>query len=215
MGDTVRGIIAELYDRLLLRDLFGKIVPGGIALVGAIALVGRNALPTPHSLLESANGLPLAAWLGILGLCWTLAFALQWLGERARLLRNIPKTYDRPRFYQKMAQFDEQATSRLPRQLLHAERLLVIKEACGNGGIAILFVTILAFSLRAIRCLQSGTCGVGWQTNWYPDVPVLVLALIAGVSLICMHREHVERHKDLIEAALVAGPASTPTNKGS
>jgi hypothetical protein len=42
-----------------------------------------------------------------------------------------------------------------------------------------------------------------------------VLALIAGVSLICMHREHVERHKDLIEAALVAGPASTPTNKGS
>lgn len=216
MGDTVRAIIAELYDRLLLRDLFGKIVPGGIALVAAIVLLRRDALPNLDSLPKSASELPLAAWLGILGLCWTLAFALQGLGESARLLRNIPRTYDQPGFYKKMARFDELATSRRrARQLLHAERLLVIKEACGNGGIAILFVTILAWSLRTIRCLQSGTCWVGWKTDWYPDVPVFVLALIAGVSLICMHRKQVERHKDLIEAALVAGPASTPTNKGS
>ena len=213
--DTVRALIADLYDRLLLRDVFGKIVPGGVVLAGIVyTVLGKDVFAT------AVTGRRVVEWVGVLGFCWTLAFALQWLGEVTRLLRNVPKGYDRPAFYERMARFSELTAPRLPHQGMHAERLLVIKETCGNSGVALLVVTIVALIVRAIRTWrEDGAFWVGFKAGWDPDAFVFALTVIAGISLVFMHHQHVERHKELIDRTiryLETPPAtSTPSPCGT
>ena len=185
-------LFSAFYQRLVLRDLFGKIVPGAIFLAFTVVAFWPSQL-----VVARVSSLNLVLTLLGLGLAWLVAFVLQALGESVHILRNSPKGQTRADFYRQMARFDGGATDL---QRMHAERLLVIKEACGNGGMALLLGVLVNLIVTGTRCTFSSTpCADGFAFPW---LPVAVLSVVSGVLLARWHREHVERHRDFIERFL-------------
>ncbi|MBI5118763.1 hypothetical protein HZA56_20020 [Candidatus Poribacteria bacterium] len=202
----LRELFNALYDKLLLRDVFGKVVPGGALIVCVLAsLFGVDTLV--HVLDKMTSVL----WLEAVGSSWIVGFALQYLGETCCLLKTHPsgkkksetrgifckKTYPsgeekpetRPTFYEKWAQFHQIAT---PHERLHAERLNVIKEACGNAAISIVCgVSITLFGVR-----------VRGAFSWYPLVPVSAVSLGLAFALWRMHVSHVERYGEFVKGTI-------------
>ncbi len=72
---------------------------------------------------------------------------------------------------------------------VHAERLVVIKEACGNAAVTIasgLAVVLFGAWLRG-------------KDSWYPLLPVSVVSLALAFSLWRMHVIHVDRYGRFVE----------------
>jgi hypothetical protein len=159
-----RNILMELtslfdafYNKLVLRDSFGKIVPGFILIISVIIASDVGAV---NAIVSKMN---LMSWILAAELGWLIGFALQYIGELGwALMRhpqlNIPDLYPedmdrntaRRKFHEKWAKFQRVAT---PNDRIHAERLNVIREACGNASISLgLSCGVLAVSFwSAIR----------------------------------------------------------------
>lgn len=204
-GSTLdlQALLSSFYERLILRDLFGKIVPGSILLSWtALAFISYDSLTT------NLSNLNLFLMLLLLGFAWLAAFALQAMGEGLRLLTNVPEDESREEFFKRMAAF---AAKVGPTERMHAERLLVIEEAWGNGGMALLagvaangFVKITSF-LR-----PAGSEPASFEALFpYPWVPIAVLSVVAGLFLLNWHHEHVQRHKEYVDRNLGLTATST------
>jgi hypothetical protein len=155
-----QSLLAGLYDHLLLRDVMAKVVPG--VLVIATWMLGGDPLEAwPRRVPDwSAQ-----AWVAVMILGWSLGFAVQSAGLRTgAVLFRFRKT--RPyRFVTKTAGgevFDcvdvrtvgTEADWNANDEKLHVacrrseslkdarqrERLVVVKEACGNTATAMLVV---------------------------------------------------------------------------
>ncbi len=193
----VSGIFDSLYSRLILRDLLAKILPGTILL----ATVAYAALPTEtfRTLLDP----PLWLALSTLGSGWLTAFAVQGLGERSGFIKNDPSGFKRKDTYKLMVEFDRRATSS---QQMQAERLLVIKEACGNGSLALLLSALLTIVLWPLRVLAYKASLAGMlRMVWWPFVPLLILYLVAACSLRYMHLLHRDHFRTYMEAVIGSG----------
>ncbi len=181
----VKGVFDSFYDKLILRDLVGKVVPGSLFLLAVLfAAFGVSVI---DSILSKMT---FALWIFVGGLCWLVGFALQYMGEALKLLRQNPhgkskKSETRETFYPHWAYFQKSATTY---ERLHAERLNVIKEACGNAAISII----------------AGVAFVGFRLWWrgeflsVPEMPLLALALVLAFCFWRMHIIHVERYGELI-----------------
>ena len=74
-----------LYFQFILRDLFGKIVPGfALLLVVALSL-------TPSKALAAFNELSAGMWIVLLSASWTIGQALQAFGESRGWIFDRPK----------------------------------------------------------------------------------------------------------------------------
>lgn len=184
----VRGLFDALYDKMVLRDVFGKVVPG-LALIAAV-LASLLGLDVIDSLLTKMTTV---LWVFVIGFSWLVGFALQNLGEVCRVLRTHPYGPDRQEtrdtFHTKWAEFHEVATSI---EHVHAERLNIIKEACGNAAVSI--VCGLASALFAV--FVRGT------DSWYPLVPFVLLGFALALLLWRMHVIHVERYGTFVRNTL-------------
>jgi len=203
MSDTA---FDAFYEKLVLRDFFGKIIPGLFVLVAAV---------TPHiESLEAWADLSLWSWLYLAGAGWILGFAAQWMGELTSIVRCYPRALEFRDWFMILAEDDQlrnlsgdrswgrrspEAGDRnwrkLDRDFKHVatslqrqgcERYAVIKEACGNGCVCLLLATIMWFANSLIEkkseFLQVGTT---WST--------VGLSLILALALWRMHRIHVDR----------------------
>lgn len=125
-----------LYRRFVLRDWFGKIVPGWIAL-SALARI-FDTFPGKQILLGENDAVRFAIGAGV---AWLFAFGMQQVGEWTHYLH-----YWTPQFkqfatrYQARITFLEVSTPDEKQQL---ERLLVIKESTGLASMALLMVAAL------------------------------------------------------------------------
>ncbi|RJP33385.1 MAG: hypothetical protein C4547_12430 [Phycisphaerales bacterium] len=195
-----------LYTELILRDLFGKIVPKAIALGALLQLFGAQ-LPTQAASLDSWPGFLFAGLAA--GASWLTGFALQGLGEWVGLIRYFPSALDRVGWktiaekpltdetlagatmqedvthtreerYQEFLD-DWRKTEKKPGQVQQGERFVVIKEACGNGFIAL----SLAIPLFVVSRLA----------NAATVKQVVGLAVVVGITLCLreMHFIHVKR----------------------
>jgi hypothetical protein len=168
----------SIYDKLVLRDLVGKVVPGSILILSAGVSVYS---PTEfNELLESVHWSLLVVGGGA---AWLMGFALQYAGEICRLLRTHPggRTSSRTEFFESWSKFQVTATAH---EKIHAERLNVIKEACGNGAVALLVGTFMVTVGHIVR----GAYEV------IPMCMLLTMAVLAGLALWRMHIIHVERY---------------------
>jgi hypothetical protein len=176
-------IVDSIYDKLVLRDLIGKVVPGSVSMLSvAIGLYGPDDV---NRLLSELHWSLLVIGAGV---AWLMGFALQFTGETLGLLKTHPGPSRRD-FFSKWAEFHATATDH---QKIHAERLNVIKEACGNGSVAFIGGSVIIAVAQSIR-------GV------YKVVPMcilLTLAVFVGVALWRMHITHVERYGDLVANTL-------------
>lgn len=180
-------LLDALYTRFLLLDLFAKVVPGAFAITSTAAV-----LSSWQKVSETVERMPWWALILWAGAAWTVAFALQFFGETIHALRDLPTSKTRDDWYGTLKKFNSQADDRQRQQ---ADRLLVIKEACGNGSVALGLYVLLSL----IRVFWYGLSRNAW--NW-SSAPELTIAAAASLVLALMHREHVKRHQLYVEAVL-------------
>ena len=192
------------YSHFILRDFFGKIAPGTIFL-SALALWFKS----PTDLLEISKGIPLVLWLLFLAIAWLAGFAVQSFGEYEFRALGPLILYD-PRFPEKAdygADFhvdyrDLLRTGEYPQDDRQIERFVVIKEACGNGYVAILLsIGVLALKVGHNIALNFGVGLLDHELVATAQVIVFLLPIM--VLLRRMHYEHVWRQYEYSQKFLV------------
>jgi len=180
----LENMLTAVYLRFVLRDVFGKMVPGAVLLLAVSFSIaeGNGSAPLWH---ESS----VVGWALFLGIAWILGFALQASGEWLGLLRNEPKNLTRQAFYEQLIEF-HRLTRDDRSEAMQGERLLVIKEACGNGAMALAAAEMLWIA-RAL--------GAGAEIASRATGLIVGISLAGGVvALWWMHHEHVKRHNDYV-----------------
>jgi multisubunit Na+/H+ antiporter MnhB subunit len=202
--DDLRSLFDAFYDRLVLRDFFGKVVPGMVLLSTVCASVARiNATSTEFSnLVNNLVKLSFLVWVVIFGAAWLIAFAIQAFGEwvswsncRKHLIEYFPRNVfpSDESYFRFSREFQKKAK---PDDRIQAERLVVIMEACGNGYLS-LMISVLFVILYSLWGLYFGS--VTWQllVHGFKILgPLLLLAVFLLFCLWKMHRIHIKRLYD-------------------
>ncbi len=202
------GLFEAFYANFVLRDLFGKIVPGFVALAGTAVVMGK----TPKEMVDFAKDVPALLWLIAFGLAWLAGFAVQNLGEWFGLIRYYPgKTFGSgttadEKFYRYRMILRSVDTEFTRAQAQSVERLVVIREACGNGAVAL----GLLFIMQAVRVvLRARDTGLLWGSI-SERLPVLVPTLLCAILLLDMHRKHRGREHRYYTTAVTAAEIPVP-----
>jgi hypothetical protein len=221
-------VLNLLYERLLLRDLFAKVLPGWIVLLALGIALSRFPCDA-NSIIELVSKFTLGTWVVAIGLGWIAGFGVQSLGELLGLIlyypraglrhewlyrlvapremwpwrvdqvrrldgdelrRRVAHSHFRNDFesYQCWIPIRRSEKDQIERQ--HAERLVVIMEACGNSYVALLIVVCLIIVSQVT---------VGCRTELL--LAALGMTAFAGV-LGRMHFVHVRRRQEVAAASL-------------
>lgn len=140
--NAAEALIKYLYQGFLLRDVFGKIVPGALVLLGVATTVSDETVVGVIGDFSSQHGALVAL---ALGLAWPLGFVAQalrllteWILMRIHLIADVDwvqVVVDRAGAFG-----DEDGGGRGSQEL---ERMAVIKEATGNFAFAALFLGLV------------------------------------------------------------------------
>ena len=184
MRDEARELIDAFYERLILRDIISKVVPGGALLLAAIV-----ELHGPTATMRFFTEMGVFLWLFQIGVSWIAGFSFQALGEISRYLRSSPAGESRQEFFKTWMLFGEKAS---PRMLQQAERLNIVREASGNASVGLLI--FLIFFIQ--NSWQSGFGNLG------RTVIVAAVLIIASVALNIAHRTYVKEHAQFLNLTL-------------
>ena len=166
----------SLYSRFILRDLFGKIVPGSILLFTILRSLGW--FPSGSLALD----LPFAGWLLFYGVAWAVGIAAQSVGEITRLLKFYGGGPGELHWHRQV----EAELHATPRQIEMLERNIVLKEASGNVCTATLLSLVWSATLDYVR--RDVSMAQVLSDNWAP----WCLALLLAIVLWRMHRHMVD-----------------------
>ena len=188
--ETVSRLVEALYTQFLLVDVFGKIIPGFIVLYSAVM-----SFWSPCPALERVDQLGSWGWPVVFGLSWVLGLGLQSIGQWVRLAHEFP---DLGAWYEQRARFERVARETEVQQV---SRLLVIREASGNGCTALVASLLILVSSNP------------WQVpSWFQEDPwthtvLIIVAIAIAWHLYRMAREHTRRSEEYVSAILrVAQP---------
>lgn len=185
MANELKTIVEALYNNFLLRDLFAKIVPGGIVLASVLY---NN--PFGDGLVTLADRIGWAAILVVAGLAWLVGFAVQEIGEIMLIIRHHPQRYNPSDYrYRRRIAFRRVASESEVQQV---ERYAVIKEAAGNSATAI-FLTV---GIIAVRSLLPSANFVASAL-----LPGFLLTILAFALLRANH-SHANKQYDFIDNVL-------------
>lgn len=184
------GLFDALYSKLLLRDFFGKVVPGTI-LILSVSIV----LFSPDKVGEFIKNVSFYSAILLIGFAWIVAFSIQALGEVTHLIRY--HTYNSNReYYTRRYKFRNQTNPEEHQQL---ERLVVIKEACGNGYVALgLSAILISVNFLIIEGCEKA---INYVKLYWPTIVFFVLIII---FLAVMHFIHVMRQDEYMNTILDA-----------
>jgi hypothetical protein len=185
----VNNVIDSLYSKLLLRDFFGKIVPGTIVIL--TVAVSLSSLSIIKDFLVDAG---FALWLLLIGASWIVAFSVQSLGEFCTLIRYHRKDLSDSEYYKLRHRFNSLVDDRERMQL---ERIVVIKEACGNGCVALLLSVLIL-----LVDVWVDSPSILDAVNRVNDTHVLLFVVGVIVFLGRMHFVHVTRAETYMRAIL-------------
>ena len=205
---AAENIVDAIYSRFLLRDMVGKVVPGSILLLTIIGSYLEK--DDVFKLLEKIG---FFAALMLFSLAWVTAFSIQSFGEHLGLIRYFPKKGEENagddrfnRYYQKIILFNKNAT---PLERMERERLLVIRESCGNTYVALVFSFIIYVLSYAVSSRSSFDIYV-LKEQFKFLTPVIVSILPAIVCLRYMHVKYVERHDVFLKTILALSVLEKP-----
>ncbi|MCT4595986.1 MAG: hypothetical protein N4A57_17200 [Anaeromicrobium sp.] len=183
------GIVEAFYSRFILRDLLAKVVPGALLMM----IVFQRIIPV-EIMIDNMSFI-----LGVLfiSVSWIVGFAIQGIGEKCKLIKYHVDDHARDRYVILLKQSALQNNKDI-------ERVVVIKEACGNTYVSLLIISIFIIlkylskyifniSLNMLIDLIMDLIYLG------PEVIVFITLLLA---LRYMHFEHVKRQNTLIESFL-------------
>jgi hypothetical protein len=185
------GVFDGLYSRFILRDFFGKIVPGAIPVMVLYYTLGTNQS-------FSVKDIPLEVWVLLYGVSWITGFAIQsigeWLHDHCEKLGIRYHTQQTEELFYDLR--IKACASAAPFERQEIERTIVIKEATGNTSIAILVSLIFWMLWILWRILSNELC---WRQILWPNGPIFFLLLGGFLSLARMHTECVGRQDKLME----------------
>ena len=231
MGD-LKSLFDALYSRFLLRDLFGKTIPGLMLLFFA-GTVSADA----ESALNFFSKLTFFSWLVVIGVGWITGFAIQSAGEWFKLILYYPKNIsdiihpsrclaksifnEVPReefvlseFEKCIKQVGKKSNVQMKEYIFkndqswyqfqtkyneavecddaakqNRERIIVIKETCGNAYLSLLISLIFILFI--------------WlKVDWSTFLVLTFLALF-GIVLLCrMHFIHVFRQYQIEQESI-------------
>lgn len=179
--EAIDRAIQTVYTRFVLRDFVAKILPG-LVLLASLSSVTFGWSAT-HEAFQQARWIEA---IGIGGIAWILAFAIQEIGHRARILDHKS---DKVRIeagvkFSRSCNEDERALR---------ERYIVIKEACGNLFVSIvLSVSVLLASQELSELIKLFRNSLEW--------PVLLSWFVLAVLLLLSHRRHSKLQSDYTES---------------
>ena len=183
------------YSRFVLRDLMAKIGPGSITLA-AIGIILSGASDV---YIASIISMSFWGWIIFIAIAWLIGFSIQGLGEILKIIRYYPRYEDSNkkkklelnRWYRILNDFRNNATKIDDQQ---NERLVIIKEACGNGSLSLLLSSYLLIMHYLIKSIVSGENILErFIQSILPILPILGLIPILIISLYYMHIQHINR----------------------
>jgi len=174
------GILSYLYLKFLLRDVLGKMVPGAVLLAGlTIGITGQ----TLSALFQAVGGLPTSVLLLVIALTWVLGFVVQEVGTMVGMLKTEAHRFPWPRDAAEEERRRERVSTVLvgrhrysEAQREHLERLIVILEAAGNTGVAILLFGVIWLLVKPVP-----------DSYWHVR-PSVALILVGTVLILRHHR---------------------------
>jgi hypothetical protein len=190
--ENLKNLFDAFYDRLVLRDFFGKIIPGLMLLSTIYFCLPSQLNNVPK--LDYIQNISSLGWIAISGLAWLLTFSVQSFGEsigvKKKLIIYYPKDKfsDDEKFFEFKIKFNEVAFQDEKSQ---NERFVVIKEACGNGYVTILISGVLVILYLLAEYMQSKEelLKTILKDNW----PMLLFTVFVLFYLQRMHYIHVDR----------------------
>jgi len=190
------------YSRFILRDFFGKIIPGSLFLIiASLSIVNVNYAVNFYDYLTN-----LWIWLIFIGFSWLIGLAIQGIGtieiktnmgigerKNYQLIRIYPKDINYLDGEKKYKLFTKKV---IDSQFRIHERYVVLKEACGNGCASILFSLIFILIIYTnILLSPSGTYESIFsfllKNNSFGVFLSIILSIFLCVGLFKMHRESV------------------------
>lgn len=191
----MKDVMDALYTRLLLRDIFGKIIPGS-ALLSAlyVAFYSLDEFKFAVACLTFIPGMAVA------GISWILAFIVQSVGEfrvyGKSLIRAYPKKYSsysdwaKQRVKFRNARLDE-------RHYQQNERYGIIREACGNTYVSIVLSTII---LILDHWYDQGLGAVAKIAS--ENLHLIIVGLFLIIFLVRMRYKHDDRQEKYLNVVL-------------
>jgi hypothetical protein len=183
--NDLKAVFDSLYTNLLLRDLGAKVAPGMTILVAV-----RMAMTSVAQAMKDMNEAHLGAWLVAIAVAWLAGLAVQGLGEITGFLpflpvRYFPKGKTWAEWNMLLKRFD--AVAKEPERY-RLERLIVVREATGNGCLAGFLATLVLLTTKGV-----------------PTV-FLIAGVLATLGLGILHHVNLTRNWEYAET--VAGAKS-------
>ena len=214
----LKSLFDSFYNRFVLRDLFGKIVPGLIVLLAADVCLFK---------IELIDMVLKGSWFFIIlfsGLAWISSFSLQYLGEMVGLLKTSPKVEEKllkelhnkickmenrelnsiecqgtPRnLFYKIWQVFQESSNTMEYERIHAERLVIIKEACGNGSVS-MALSGLMFIIDQLLLYKNNPDSV----MIFNDFVLIIVIFFFSFCLWQAHIRHVRYYSTFISNSLL------------
>jgi len=142
--ENSKSLFDSFYTNFILRDLLAKITPGSIIFSTLFVISSKDS----SSFVEFISDLTFWSSIILLGILWITGIAVQGLGEILVWIRYFPKDIDNRTFQEIRLEFLKRASDG---QKQENERIIVIKEACGNTYVAIVIALFLFFLGGVIR----------------------------------------------------------------
>lgn len=195
----MKELVEALYSRFLLRDVFGKIVPGTILLSGLLLGVFGFA-----ALLNVLKQLPVPTWPLLYGAAWLGGFAIQQVPH----VFGISHVYDK-KAYKSLSAFNQALRGfRIrnrdnPIDQQQLERYIIIKESCGNAFWATAISPLIYIGLSLLGAGEENVPQGADVPHWRVVVLLSVLWLCVLFLLKRMHREALDQQTDYIKDRVI------------
>ena len=194
------------YSRFVLRDLLAKVAPGAVFLFAVFQIFAESVEKQIDYLAE----LSFWTWIILVALAWIAGITIQSIGEKFHLIRYYPKWTDNNKTeklnYKTWLKMRNKFSKKISDSEKHEdERLVVIKEACGNGYVAILVSAILLILYGSINTFVFHGGSLDYmRIEILQLLAALIIALIFIYFLCYMHLIHVQRQYDYMIERLKA-----------
>jgi hypothetical protein len=190
-------LINSLYNSFLMRDFFGKALPGSILLF-LLTLPEKSTFDV-NRYLSGVSSLPVWMIVVLYGFSVILGFFVQSIGEMTGWYRNMVKGETEEDFIERQAKIKmDEKVSAVNRQ--QRERYIVIRDLCSNFSLS-LTVSSLIF--------------IAWYyaNGWFWVVRVLMVIIVI-LSLNWYGRKHVVRQRNSEMSSLRVAELATKENLG-
>ncbi len=174
--------VERIYNKFILHDLFGKIVPGGSVLY-VLSTIFTGGFSESIGVIE---GLSPGAWIFPLGVSWLAGFALQFKRKDWN-----PSIDDDEKRYTEKIEFYRDGTAFEIEQL---NRYRLVSDATGNAFRACLVSFVILLSDFLWHFVTGKEIGV-------VDLILSLVFLIFGFSLRQSFKSNVHKYSRFLEVA--------------